>query len=143
RSIVAGEGEGLGASGGSDDLEALLVGQVDQDVGIDRIVLDDKQDGASGFQLGTVVRDRLRCVAEDLLVDRRGRCPRHFRNGARRTGVLEGQIESERAPGAWRAAQVDLSAQQGSQLAADGQPQARPAVLAAGSGLSLLESLKE
>jgi len=67
------------------------VGQVDQDVGVDRIVLDDKQEGASGFQRGTVVRDRLRCGAEGLLVDRRGRCPRRFRDGARRTGVVDGR----------------------------------------------------
>ena len=42
-----------------------------------------------------------------------------------------------------RAAQVDFAAKQAGQFAADGEPKARAAVLAAGGGIRLLERLED
>ena len=53
------------------------------------------------------------------------------------------QVESERAALAGSAAQLNFAAQQAGQFAADRQPQAGAAVLAAGAGICLLEGLED
>ena len=59
-----------------------------------------------------------------------------------RAGVHGRQVEREGAAEAGRAAQGQLAAQQLGQLAADGEAEARAAVLAAGAGVGLLEGLE-
>src|SRR6202044_3639071 len=53
------------------------------------------------------------------------------------------QVQRKGAAAARDAAETNLTAQQMRQLAADGQSQARATVLAGGSGVSLLECLKD
>ena len=53
------------------------------------------------------------------------------------------QVQRERAALAGRARQLDLAAEQSRQFAADRQPQARAAVLAAGRAVGLLERLED
>jgi hypothetical protein len=65
---------------------------------------------------------------------------------ARRDGrahVFERQVEGERAAHAHRAAQLDLAAEQIRELAADGETEARAAVLSRGAGVGLLERLED
>src|SRR3989454_5667786 len=56
--------------------------------------------------------------------------------------VGERQVKRERAALAGGAADPDFTAEQASQLAADGKPQARASILAAGGAIGLLERLK-
>src|SRR5271165_2315392 len=53
------------------------------------------------------------------------------------------QVKSKGASLAGGASQLNLTSQQTSQFAADRQPQPGPAVLAAGAGICLLESLED
>ena len=65
-------------------------------------------------------------------------------SGARTAaGILQRQVERERAAPARRAAQLDLAAEQVGKLAADRQAEAGAAVLAAGAGIGLLEGLED
>src|SRR5205814_7733009 len=63
--------------------------------------------------------------------------------GDRGTDIFERQVERESAPLAGRAAELNLSAQQARQLAADRQPQSRTAVFAAGACVRLLKRLED
>ena len=66
----------------------------------------------------------------------------HCHAGHGRANIGLRQVERKRAAGARGAAQLDFAAQQAGQLAADSQPQAGAAVLAAGAGVGLLEGFK-
>ena len=60
-----------------------------------------------------------------------------------RAGVVQRQVERERAALAVDAGEPDLAAEQHGQFAADGQAQAGAAVLARGAGVGLLEGLED
>ncbi len=62
---------------------------------------------------------------------------------ALRARVVQGQIQGKHTAFAVHAGQPDLTAQQGSQLTADGKPQTGPPVFARGAGIRLLESFKD
>ena len=59
RLILLGEIERIVAAHRQQRLEALVAGQIDQDAGVMRIVLDDEQDGVAGLDVHAVVGDRL------------------------------------------------------------------------------------
>src|SRR5258708_12474111 len=67
---------------------------------------------------------------------------RNSRLGVRRWLVGEGQVERKRASLARFAFDPDFPAQQARELAADGKPQSRAAVFAAGGSVSLLEGFE-
>jgi len=119
------EFQGLRATRGDQNLESLVTGEVDQHARVMRVVLDDQQDGISGFEIEPVIRQ----LFDDPLlrhglqcrhgsVERRGRGPRRDR----RAGIFQRQIEHEGAALAGRTAQVNFAAEQGRKLAADRQP---------------------
>ena len=57
---LAGQRQSLSATGGDEDLESLVVGQVAQDAGVVRIVFDDQQDcGSSGCRDFAIVGNLL------------------------------------------------------------------------------------
>src|SRR3569833_2943224 len=65
------------------------------------------------------------------------------RQGERRAGILQRQIEGERAADAGRGAQLDFAAEQAREFAADGEAETGAAVFAAGGGVGLLERLED
>ena len=69
--------------------------------------------------------------------------PSALRPADHRAEVAHRQIQRERAADAGGAAQLDLAPEEVGQLAADGQPQAGAAELAAGAGVGLLERLED
>ena len=58
-------------------------------------------------------------------------------------GVVQRQVERERAALPVDAGELDLAAEQHGQLAADGEAEAGAAVLARGAGVGLLEGLED
>ena len=134
---------------GDDALEALVARQPEQDARVVRIVLDDEQ------RLGRPRTMSSRSSAM-MLLDWRpastgsvaARIARDGRSAGAvtargRAGVVERQVEGERAALPGDADEPDLAAEQRRQLAADRQTQAGAAVLAAGAGVGLLERLED
>ena len=140
----------LGAVLRDQRLEAAVAREVQQHLRVVRIVLDDQQRRARRARGSR---------------DRRG-CPRRAAPAARSAGTaparsstapsarrgclpyagpmyVERQIQRERAAAARHAGQADLAAEQMRQLAADGETEARAAVLARGAGVGLLERLED
>ena len=64
-------------------------------------------------------------------------------DAGRRTDVGLRQIESERAAGAGDAAELNFTAEQAGEFAADRKTKAGAAVLAAGAGIGLLEGFED
>ena len=132
-----------------DALEALVARQAEQDARVVRIVLDDEQHGVavarSSSRSSATCSSRARPAAPAARPRLRRRASGVGRRGrrARRAGVVQRQVERERAALARHAGQPDLAAEQRRQLAADGQAQAGAAVLAGGAGVGLLERLED
>ena len=146
RAILARERERLLAAVGDDALEALVARDPEQDARVVRIVLDDQQDGVARADLVAIVGDRLLGLGDGEhrhcgALRRRGRAPEL--TAARRAGVGERQVQRERAALARLAAEADLAAEQGRELAADREAEAGAAVLAARAGVGLLERLED
>ena len=147
RLVLAWQGERIGAAHGDQHLEALVAGEIDQDAGVVRIVLDDQQDGVAGLDVEPVVGNlldrRARRRGRPALGRRRRPRPPHGARRRRRADIFDRQVEREGAAGARRAAQLDFAAEQARQLAADGEAEAGAAVFAAGAGVGLLERLED
>ena len=147
---LLGEIERVGAARGDQHLEALVAGEVQDDAGVMRVVLDDQQDAVAGLDLQPIVRDVLHGAIGRRQPRARGPCmvsgPRHGARAAGRVGrtdVFHRQIEREGAALARRAVQLDFAAEQVREFAADREAEAGAAVLAAGAGVGLLERLED
>ncbi len=145
----AGQSKRFRAASGHQDLETVIVGQIAQDAGVVRIVFDNQQNGILRLQIFAVVGDLL---DEPLgnkragrLNERSGRQSLFLRHAdaGRRTNIGLRQVESEHAAFAGSAAQLNFSAEQAGQFAADREPQSGAAVLAAGARIGLLEGLED
>ena len=136
----------------TEDLEALVAGEIAEDARVVRIVFDDEQHGVA---LHRGCGDRLRCAAscsattaageEDGACGNCAPC-RSFRldeGGSGGADVGLRQVEREGAALAGVAAQLDFAAEQVGQFAADGQAETGAAVLAAGARIGLLEGLED
>ena len=151
---------------GDQALEAELVGHLQQDRGEPGVVLHDQEEpvprlevvavppdvhlregrrarGAAGIGRGTGVDARGGVDGAPAVAGVRqlGRRRRRRLVGGRQIG--QRQVQCEGAPLAGRALHADLAAQQAGDLPADRQPQARPAVHAAGPRVGLLERLED
>ena len=145
--------ERLVAAHGDEALESLVPRQAEQHARVMRIVLDDQQD-----------RDRrpstLSRSSCDALFARRpaareqrgrqgmrsrgaGQLRRSRPPGRAGPGVVQRQVERERAAFIRHAGQPDLAAEQRGQFARDGEAQAGAAVFARGAGVRLLERLED
>ena len=146
------EGHAVGALGGHEGLEAVLVRQVDQEAGEVLVVLDDDQDavvradgGAVVLDLGVLQHGLGRVGRVDVAHHRHDVGPRLGAGGARgaRRGVDLRNVEREHAAPPGRAREANLPAEQAGDLAADGEAEAGPAVLAARASVRLLERLED
>ena len=128
-------------------LESLVARKIAEHAGIVRVVFDNQQDRIVGLQIVAVVGDLLDRMFRDV-------GQRHWRRWRwvlsappwqRWPGTHIGlrQVQGEGASFTRSATQLDFATQQAGQFAADRQPQARSAVLAAGAGVGLLESLED
>src|SRR5262249_9581919 len=137
RHILAGERQRLLATVGDDAPETLAAGDPEEDAGVMGIVLDDEQDRIARFDALAIVGDRLfglgaaehRNLLGNLPGEARGKAVRLLP----RAGVLKRQVERERRALRWLGDESNLAAEQGRQLAADRQAEARASVLAAGA----------
>ncbi len=127
------------------------MGDIHQDTRVVRVVLHDQQGRTTRHQVVAVVGNlqgrplpdthrghQRRAVGRRVILGLAADAA-----GARGAEVGHRQVERERAAAARSAAQLDLSAEQRRQLAADGQAQPGAAVLAAGAGIGLLECLED
>ena len=139
--VFLGKLQRLGAPHGDQRLHAGGVGGIDHDAGIVGVVLDDQQLLVVGVEVVTVVRHLDQALGQR---DRRRRSVRlrgQAHRGAR-ARVHGRQEEREGRADARGRAQRELAAEQGRELARDGEAEARAAVLAAGRGVGLLEGLE-
>src|SRR5579885_2824418 len=167
----AGQAEGRSAAKRHQHLDAALVGQLDQDAGKSDVILDDEQYRIARLDQVAVVidfdimhdrdrsgRGRRQNHVDHLIVNRLGGLdqrsrtaavavllrPRRFRLRHRDHGdVGLRQIQGKRAAHAGRALQTEFAAEQPGQFAADGKAEPRPAVLAAGGAIRLLERFED
>src|SRR5579885_2162124 len=167
----AGQAEGRSAAKRHQHLDAALVGQLDQDAGKSDVNLDDEQYRIARLDQVAVVidfdimhdrdrsgRGRRQNHVDHLIVNRLGGLdqrsrtaavavllrPRRFRLRHRDHGdVGLRQIQGKRAAHAGRALQTEFAAEQPGQFAADGKAEPRPAVLAAGGAIRLLERFED
>src|SRR6266702_5112474 len=119
--------------------------KIGDDPRVMRIVLDDQQHGIARLDPGTVVRDvLLRDLggAHGAHAVTRGADRRQRALFDSRADIVERQIERKGAPAAWRAAQLDLAAEQVGELAADGEAETGTAIFPARAGIRLLERLE-
>src|SRR5690606_31088674 len=93
----------------------------------------------------TAVKDRLQCVARrpHALMFTGGSAGFGTDVNGRAAAVMQWQVQNELATLAGITPQANLAAEQARQLAADRQPEARTAVLAAGGPVRLLERLED
>ena len=146
RVVVVRQGERVEAARRDEHLEAVLVSGVDNEPGIVHVVLDNEQDEVADLDVVPIVGNALdRALCNEV---RRRRDPRRpARAGAalpgRRIEIVRRNIERKRAPLAGCAPELYLAAEQSRELAADGEAEARAAVLAARSGIRLLEGFED
>ena len=140
---LPGEGQALRALGGDDAFEAFVARKTQEDAGVVRVVLDDEQRRVTLLDGVAIVLDVL--VARDGQhrerpgqLGRRVAAPRAV--GA---GVVQRQVEGERAALSVDAGELDLTAEQDGQLAADGETEAGAAVFAGRAGVGLLKRLED
>ena len=156
-----GQRQGPRAHGGHQALEALGACRVEQEAGKGKVVLDDQQhqvalDDQVAVVVGFVERRRIVILNHDGIVDPRQRrsldagyaqvSPSGFAGHTARCArrrVHQWQEQREGAALAGHARQADLATEQLGQLAADRQSKPRPAVLAAGGPVGLLEGLED
>ena len=119
--------------------EALVACQPQQDPRVMWIIFDNQQHGIALLDIVAIVGHRFRTGGRQNFHGRDFGIHR-ARHG--RTGVRLREVESKCAAFAKDAGELDLTPEQVGQLAADGQAQSCAAVLAAGAGIGLLESLK-
>ena len=153
RMELAGQYQRLGPAARHQGAKALSVGLLQQHPRIGGIVFHDEQNRIARLQTVAVVGDRVRGAlrqphgregrrAQGSDVELAGGDARAGPRG-RRADIGLGQVEGEGAAQPGHAAQLDLTAQQAGQLAADRQAEAGAAVLAAGAGVGLLECLED
>src|SRR6202034_1308573 len=129
-------------------LESFVLRQIDHDARIVRIVLDDQNHAVARREVVPVIDDLLdRPLDQTCLRQRAGSGRLHAlrghgspQRGAAKIG--ERQIQRKGAARARRAAQLNFPAEQVREFAADRQPEAGAAVLAAGGRVGLLKSLE-
>lgn len=147
RPVVLRECERIAAAHRHQNLESIVAGEIHQDAGVMRIVLDDEQHRVAGRYLMAIVFDMFGRLFGAAVCCRLGEfhdiCRR---NGLRRNcagaDIGEWQIENEGAADTGGAAQLDLAAEQVCQFAADRQAEACAAIFAACRGIRLLERLE-
>ena len=153
RGVLSREAQRGGAVSRDQRLVPMVVGDVEEHLREGPVVLENQEDAVPRGNLGAVVPGVLRRVLLHGLRDRhRAGSDRRTspalrrvvgRRPARRRDELRRKVEGEQTPLAWRALKLDLSSQEPPQLAADGQPEPRAAVLAAGASVRLLERLED
>ena len=122
---------------------------IDQDPRKTRVVLDDEQYGIALLDRAAIVLNRFdgalgRCGGNKLGLERlQSTRAIDWPGAARRTGIMQRQIDREGAAHVGRAAKLDLTAEKVRQLSADGQPKSGAAIFAAGAGVGLLEGLED
>jgi hypothetical protein len=141
REVLGRKAQSVAAPHGDDPFEAAPARQVEEDARVVRVVLDDEERRDPGRELVAVVGDLLEAGArEDHRHARRGGgvgLGRLDRSGG--PSVDERQVEREGAPVAGQLCRRISPPEQGGQLAADGEPEARSSVLARRARVGLLE----
>ena len=125
------ERERVGAAHRDDHLESLIVGKVDEDAGVMRVVLDNQEYRVLGLQIIAIVRYDFHRLHGPFrrpggrkpggrVVQRRvgASVDAVIANGW--PGVSERQVERKRAANVGRAAQLDFTAEQAGELSANG-----------------------
>ena len=143
---LLGQIERLGAAVGNQDLETLVAGEIDQNPRVMRVVLDDQENRIARLEVEAVVGK----LFDDALLRRglqhRRRTVRRGLQDARRhrrPGIFQRQIQREGRALARRRAQMDFTAEQARELAADGETKPGAAIFAAGAGVGLLERFED
>src|ERR1700742_5073983 len=141
------QGERIGAAMRDQHLESFVFRQLDHDPRVMRIVFDNQYDAVVWLDIVAVIDDQLRRPFHEPLlrrVRRRGRSLAALRCRLRGGAAYVGQRQEQRKGAALPrdAAQLDFTAQEIRQLAADRQSQAGAAVLAAGARVGLLEGFE-
>ncbi len=170
-SEFAREAQRRAAAKRNQNLDAPVVREIHEDSGKGDVILDDQQNRIAGVnQIPVVVDfdvvhhqcrgagrrrqndiDRFAVRRDHAFNERQTRTVIRARYGALHVGPDAGylrdprlrQIQGERAAHAGCALQTNLATQQPGQFAADGKPQTRAAVLAAGGSIRLLERLED
>ena len=154
--VLARQGERPVGAVGHQALEAAVAGQIQQDLGEVRIVLDDEEDPVARLDRAAVVRDLALDHGREHHARGRGLDDlglglgrdgadgrRHRRLVHRLERIDDREVEGEGAPLAGRALDPDLAAEEPGDLPADREAEAGAAVLAAGAGVGLLEGLED
>src|SRR6266702_86910 len=141
------ECQAIGPAQRDEHLESVVMREIAEDARIMHIILDDQQDSVACLQIRAVVLDGhnvglIRHQAGDGDRERRtlvllSRDHRDCRRGRPHVGLGEEQRES--ASFAWRAAQLNLAAEQAGEFSADGKAKTSAAVFAARTRVCLLE----
>src|SRR5262249_3414785 len=148
RPELLGKRQRVGAFARDQNLEAVLLGKIDKDMRVVRLVPTNKQHGISGLDRHPIIGNRLGHTFIDDGWHLSGRLMQaaaiawHWPE-RRRTAIDQGQVKPEAASHAWSALQANFTAEQVSKLAADGKPEARAAIFSARAGIGLLEGFED